>query len=653
MDGFSQTLTVLGTVSSVAAGQRQFDIRLRTGDVLTVTVGAETSFGVLTNLNDQNNDRVPEPQGATGDGASRAIAKYVRVGDRIYVTGLLLEDKGVRRYDGRTVHLLHSEPGRFLFEETHWWLTQISEMANEWLDSLFGDSRTYREDDFSALYHTNLNIYGGRTDDAVQTMATLSRLIYGLSSAYLLTGDRRYREAAAAGIDFQRSAFRSFSHDGRHLFWSYGRRKLLDHTVTIVPSENGDDYGAIALYEQIYGLAGMTQYYRISGDQEVLNDIRRTIATFNDYFLDQKSVNADFPGLDGYFSHIDPVTMRPDTPALGPRQSRKNWNSVGDHIPAYLINLILALEPLPKKASTDMAALLDTAKTMLDRCTRLILSKFPDPESAYVNERFFADWTPDHEWGWQQNRAIVGHNLKIAWNLTRIASYYRCAGREEDARNAMQLAERLGNAMITAGVDRMRGGCFDAVERKPTPGQPIEFVWGNTKDFWQQEQAALAYLIMYGYTGKPEYIDLARDMCAAWNMFFLDRQNRGINFRISDIGLPVIDGQYGQKGSYAEAGYHSFELNYLAHVYMRTYVAGLASSDDSFSLYFRPDPNSSLRSINVAPDFLTPGAVEIVSVSVDGRSRDNFNPDILQVPLETEDLGKDVIVVFRAKRDKK
>ena len=48
-----------------------------------------------------------------------------------------------------------------------------------------------------------------------------------------------------------------------------------------------------------------------------------------------------------------------------------------------------------------------------------------------MNERFFADWTPDHHWRWQQNRAIVGHNLKIAWNLTRVASYYRSLAAEE------------------------------------------------------------------------------------------------------------------------------------------------------------------------------------------------------------------------------
>ena len=29
---------------------------------------------------------------------------------------------------------------------------------------------------------------------------------------------------------------------------------------------------------------------------------------------------------------------------------------------------------------------------------------------------------------------------------------------------------------------------------------PTQFAWGATKDFWQQEQGILAYLILYGAT---------------------------------------------------------------------------------------------------------------------------------------------------------
>jgi len=449
-------------------------------------------------------------------------------------------------------------------------------------------------------------------------------------------------------VEFQRSAFRSISHDNRHCFWAYGRRKNADQVVLIMGSENADDYNTIALYEQIYALAGLTQYYRITSDPDVLEDISRTITMFNEFFLDKKEVDRAFPGLDGYFSHIDSVTMRPDSPALGPRRLRKNWNSIGDHIPAYLLNLLLALDPLPQNAEPLIDKLVKTCKEMLERCTRLIIEKLPDKESDYVNERFFADWTPDHEWGWQQDRAVVGHNYKIAWNLIRVANYYMANGRQAEANTATQLAIRLGDTMIRCGADQVRGGCFDTVERKPAADQPVEFTWQNTKDFWQQEQAILANLILYGSTRDAKFLDQARAMESFWNAFFLDRDRQGVYFRVSDNGMPVIQGAYANKAGYPIAGYHSFELNYLAHIYTRTYVAPKTGIDDSFCLYFYPSAKSGLRSINVAPDAMRPGSIEIDAVWIGGKPHESFIRDRFQITLEDQ-VGCEVVVRYRTK----
>jgi mannose/cellobiose epimerase-like protein (N-acyl-D-glucosamine 2-epimerase family) len=646
---FSASLTVLGKVKSVDPQHARCELALHTGDSLVVHFGNETNFSVLRNIDGVDRDKVPEPLEAQPTELGRRIAKYLTVGVPLYVRGVLQEHKGERRFDGRIVHLLHHRPDRFLFEETHWWLTQTSRVADAWLDDLFNDARSYRADDFSALYRTNLNILGGHTDDNLQATATLSRLIYGLSSSYLLTGDNRYRVAAAAGVEFQRSAFRSLSHDSRYCFWAYGRRKRVNDVILIMASEAGDDQNAIALYEQIYAIAGLTQYYRISNDPSVLEDIRRTIAVFNDFFLDLKSVNPDFPGHDGYFSHLDPATVRPDTEALGPRRLRKNWNSIGDHIPAYLLNLLLAIDPLPQGASPAVDQLQRICKQMLDRCTKLILEKFPDPESPYVNERFFADWKVDRDFGWQKDRAVVGHNYKIAWNLTRVANYYAAQGRTGDAETAMVLARKIGTQMQQSGADLLRGGCWDVVERRPPSGQPFEFTWGNTKDFWQQEQAILANLILFGATKEPDYLEHARMTSAFWNMFFLDRDRQGIYFRTTDSGLPVVEGVYADKASYSVAGYHTFELNYLAHLYTRTYVGPRVGTDDAFCLYFRPCAESRLRSINVAPDALKPGSVEIESVHIGGRPQKNFVPDRFQIPLEDSDRDSEVVVVFKTK----
>jgi len=664
MKSLNQKMTVLGTVVDVQ--DLGFTLRLRTGDDLTVCVGAGTSFMVLSNLDGLIYDRFPDPENVpvlAGDdditkGIKYKVKKYICSGHRMYVQGTFFQTEGNERFEALAVRPFHYQPDKFLFEHhTHWWLSQMATMADQWLQSLFGDSRTYDKSDFSRLYRTNLNIYGGKTDDDIQDMATLSRLIYGLSSAYLLLGDRRYLDAAAAGVDFQRTAFRSLSHDGRTIIWSHARRKLVNGNLTYIPSLAEYDAGTIPLYEQIYALAGMTQYFRITGDPEVLDDIMRTVRAFNTFFLDDSALVPEYPGKKGYFSHIDPATMRADSPALAHNRLRKNWNSIGDHIPAYLVNLILALDPLPQGAGKDIERFLKKCEDMLDLTTDLIIEKFPEVGCPYVNERFFADWTPDHGWQWQQNRAIVGHNLKIAWNLTRVANYYGYKGQDQKARRAMQLAEQLGKAMIDAGLDKVRGGCFDAVERKPRNPGEIQFVWGNHKDFWQQEQNVLAYLILHGYTGNNLYRDLFRDAAAWWNTFQLDRDNRGVFFRVSDNGDPFISGR-GMAG-FDIAGYHSFELNFLAHIYLRTYVysgAGVATKDDrseagaDFCLYFWPAERSQIQSLNVLPDFMSPGVLDITSIKVNGKERKFMAQEDFQIPLQPDELGKEIVVSFRSAR---
>jgi hypothetical protein len=557
---------------------------------------------------------------------------------------------------------------------------------------LFGDSREYASGDFAKFYQTDWNIIGMPGDRDVQESATLSRLIYGLSSAYLLTGDERYFRAAKAGVQYQRETFLQVSHDGKYCFWAFGKRKLKNNRTRLMESsQNDDDKGAVPLYEQIYALAGLTQYYRITNDWDVLVDIRRSVAAFNKFFLDpllrddpaaQKRKAEDGPLWEqykkyysGYYSHIDYSNREFSSVALGKNQSRKNWNSVGDHIPAYLINLILALDPIPAgcEGDNDLTEFVDQCRMMLVATSQTIVDRFPDsdPQIPYVNERFMADWTPDHSWSWQQNRAVVGHNLKIAWNLTRVANYFltqacdcETRGNTKEAaiwtnlaKGNMKLANDLGQKMVNAGIDQFRGGCFDCVEREPTNDLPLQFAWGNTKDFWQQEQAILAYLILYGCSEQDdkcnEYLALAREAQAVWNLFFLDQDQIGINFRISDTGDPVVAGQYSDKGGHAISGYHAFELNYLAHVYISSYVNVTTDSGKAaFKLHFRPDPrNRDQLSINVLPDFFRPGELVVAGVTVNGirRSEKSLRPTDYRVEFREDELGSDIVVEFRTR----
>lgn len=658
LNSFYQTVTVAGTVIAIDVPSLSFTIQARSGDVFQAYVGASTYYQVLTNLDILGRDRVEDPVGVRNtDEVEFNLQKYLVSGRAVFVTGIYHQNRTDQRYEARTVYLLHSDPKRYLFEETHWWPTQAIQMADRLLDHLFDARRNYSLDDFSKFYRTNLNILGQPVNDTVQECAVLSRLLYDLSSVYLMTGAERYFMAARAAMQYLREAFRSLSHDGRRCFWAYGRRRNVEGErgeSLIFASQGPDDWGTIPLYEQIYALAGLTQYYRITLDWEVLEDIRRTINSFQDFFLDSPEATAKgFSGMGGYYSHLDPVTMRPDSPALGENQSRKNWNSVGDHIPAYLVNLILTLDPLPEgEARSMLADLYRTCLSILNETSSLICEKFPDPNSDYVIERFYSDWNPDLSYRWQQNRAVVGHDLKIAWNMTRCAFYYqtlakraRDSGRTQDAdgydvraNTCLSVARRLADRMAEVGLDKIRGGIFDCVERYPNGGMPTQFAWGATKDFWQQEQGILAYLILHGATAHNRtYLQLARECSAFWNLFFLDRERQGYFFRVTENGLPIIEGQYGMKSSHA-IGYHAFELAYLAHVYTRAFVAAGGGSDNSFCLYFKIVPSPDQTTINCLPDFMPPGSLEITRIRANGvdvtADRKPTNANDFQVSLQ-------------------
>lgn len=727
---FVATATLMGTVTrsvtrdslKTPGGQSQnwFTIQSRSGDKYHVFISTETNFQVLSNLDGLNRDRVPTPAhvGEPNDpnppkfdwgklphrifkyvaGPGRNDAGQEMPGSLIVVRGIYqrhderpdappepgdeVRPLGVpqsrhTRVDARTVYLLDSKAGNYLFEVDHWWLTQLERLANGWLDVMFDDRRDYAEADFAELYRTRLNILGLPTDDDTQEMATLSRLIYGLSSAYLLTGEERYRKAASAGARYQRETFRCLDgQTGERCVWASAKRKSEHDKVAklLFPSQNPDDVNQIPLYEQIYALAGLTQYYRISNDPEVFTDIIRTVKAFDEYWRDREN--------GGYYTHIDFETFTASSEALSridgkDNRLKKNWNSIGDHIPAYLINLLLAIDPVPvsRRNDTGMEELRQTCRRILAETTTLIRKQFPgnrpeipvDEQSAFVNERFIGNspnpegyWPPDHGWGWQQNRGIVGHNLKIAWNLTRAANYFLSIKNSGQAAWLMQLAEQLGDSMAEKGLDQHRGGCFDAVERVPGNGMPYDFAWLPTKDFWQQEQGILAYLILFGYTGEPRYLQFAREMEAFWNLFFLDRDRWGIFFRVREDGSPVVEGTYGDKGGHAIAGYHSFELNFLAHIYSRVFLPQYqrgpnpVSVPGRFCLFFRPAPDLFLidgsTTFNVLPDFFPPGLVALERVQIGGVAREPSDEEKggFFVRLSHDDLGRELAVVFRS-----
>ena len=221
-----------------------------------------------------------------------------------------------------------------------------------------------------------------------------------MATTYLMTGEERFLQTAEQGAAYLRARFRLYDAGEDLVLWYHALDVSTSPPQPMLGSEWPDDVGGVSAFDQAYALSGLAQLYRVNGDPELLADVERHVRMFDRYFHD--------PDRGGFFSHIDPASRDPRSDRLGQNRARKNWNSVGDHAPAYLFNLWLATGD-------------DRYVSRLEDIFDLVGEHFPDfAHSPFVYERFHEDWTPDTAWGWQQNRGIVGHNLTTSTTSMRL-----------------------------------------------------------------------------------------------------------------------------------------------------------------------------------------------------------------------------------------
>ncbi|MBD2338731.1 AGE family epimerase/isomerase [Calothrix sp. FACHB-156] len=531
--------------------------------------------------------------------ATGSMKSMLAPGRFLFAYGVFYPDSDL--FDAKQIVFAGRQKGDYVFEKQDWWIKQVNALGKFYLKAQFGDKEyDYRN------YRTTLSLSGVlSTTNFRQETDTISRLVYGFATAFLMTGNDSFLRAAERGTEYLREHMRFVDSDEGIVYWYHGIDVNGDREEKIFASEFGDDYYAIPAYEQIYALAGPIQTYRCTGDPKIMDDTEKTIKLFNNFFLDKGPEG-------GYFSHLDPFTLDPLSDSLGHNKGKKNWNSVGDHAPAYLINLWLATG---KQEYADM----------LEYTFDTIEKRFPDyANSPFVQERFYQDWSADTTWGWQQNRAVVGHNLKISWNLMRMHSLKAKDG-------YANLAQKIADIMPGVGSDQQRGGWYDVVERLLGEGEKYyRFVWHDRKAWWQQEQAILAYLILTGTVGNKEYHRLARESAAFYNAWFLDLEEGGVYFNVLANGIPYLAGGNERgKGSHSMSGYHSFELCYLAAVY-----TNLLITKQPMDFYFKPIPGGFPDNIlRVSPDILPPGSIKIGKCEIDGEPYSNFDAQALTVNL--------------------
>ena len=197
-------------------------------------------------------------------------------------------------------------------------------------------------------------------------------------------------------------------------------------------SEFDDDYDGIPAYEQIYAPQGLYKHTDSTAIQKFLKTLRKPLTY---------SMSASKTSTEVDIIHIHAVTLSAHEEGLGRNKAKKNWNSQ--------IMLRLLDQSIFGTGEESTRHFQDTFDTITDH--------FPDyEESPFVQENSLMIGAKTKH-GIQQNRAVVGHNLKIAWNLMRFYA-------EMPKEKYLQIAENC-NSDARKGYDSQRFGWYDVVER--------------------------------------------------------------------------------------------------------------------------------------------------------------------------------------------
>ncbi|MBI5961346.1 MAG: AGE family epimerase/isomerase, partial [Chloroflexi bacterium] len=279
---FTFSDTIAGYVTTFDRDKDTFKLKTSDGREYTVKLKGSTYAQFVRNLGDPYHD-------ATGQ-----IREMLTKGRFVFVYGVFYPEHGGYNYEAQFLVFVGRKPGEYVFENPDWWVRQIIQLGDFYLAAQFPSGVVNYDD-----YRTTITLTGDKeSDNYRQETDTISRLVYGFASAFLLTGDDRYLEGAEKGTEYLREHMRFYDRDEHIVYWYHGIDVRGKREDKVFASEFGDDFDAIPAYEQIYALAGPIQTYRITGDPRILRDAELTVELFDRFFLDREK--------GGYFSHLDP-----------------------------------------------------------------------------------------------------------------------------------------------------------------------------------------------------------------------------------------------------------------------------------------------------------------------------------------------------------
>ncbi len=330
-------------------------------------------------------------------------------------------------------------------------------------------------------------------DDLPRGALLTCRILWAFSAAY-----RKYHDPAY--LEMARFAYRDLvdhfiDREAGGLFWTIGSdgRPLDAHKQ---------------IYLQVFGIYGLTEYYRASGAHPAddrAGPLDQAIAL---YRLIEK--NASDPTNGGYYDSLNRDWQREQRSkdnVLG--EAPKSQNS-HIHILEGFTNL-LRVWPDPGLHRRQQ------------ELVELMLTRILNPRTHHLVLFMQNDWTLIGD------EISYGHDIELSWLLVEAAEVL---GDPALVERAKQEAVAMAQVTEAEGIDRDGGVFNEGNPRGPT---------NTTKEWWAQAEAAVGFLSAYQISGDPVEFARARRSWEFIQAKFVDREQGDWHNLLRRDGTPILN----------------------------------------------------------------------------------------------------------------
>ena len=383
---------------------------------------------------------------------------------------------------------------------------KLSDTQAKTIENLIGFFDDNAWDSTRMVYYSDLDNTGNVLSERVYTVA-LSRMMYGLaySSKYYTENLQKANNL----VDFQ-------------FKYLIGKDSVGDYSVSFMEGMFPDFSNELDVWQQAYGLCGLTELYRTQPSYKLLVQINELHDAFIARFHDKEN--------GGFWGAYNILT--------GPVNDSKSLQSLMYPLTAYMVNLW----------SADTANRTKYEPYIMENMDLLYQNGW-DREIGWVNVKF------DDEWNGCRNAVpkfpcytvAPGHNFQLAALLLRASKFpFLEKGKQKDYRETgLEIIKTTLEKPIFDSVG-IGNGFFS--EMNPLTDETVD----KSKTWWQHTEAIIALSLCDGKYAK-EQAQLEHFFYTS----FPDFENKGEFFFLYEDNQPFTDEQ---KGSIGKSAYHTVEM---------------------------------------------------------------------------------------------